>query len=427
MKKIIPLLLMLVLILCACGGQESAAPTTTEPTTVPTEPTVVTTGTEPSEPETTPSESTTPSEVTDPSETTESSESTEPSETEPTVPQATMPDVYEPETTEATEPKPTEPKPTEPQPTEPQYSDYTNPLTGEYISKPYKNRPYMVVIDNDNKQAQPHWGVGEADILWELPHEFNTSRLVAMYMNIDGIPRFGPTRSARPYQLSLTMGYDGIFIHAGHSPQAREELANTGWDHLDGVHADYSYYYRDKYRLENGIDSWHTMFTTSENVLKAIKDKGITASRGEVVDYGMQFAKDGTPDGKAADYIDIRFTKGGRRSELWYDADLGKYMKQQFAQVYTDANTGKAVTFENVLILEADVSVLPGYGYLAVDLIGSGEGYFACGGEYVSIRWSRSDTSSPFTFTLADGSPLTFGVGNTYAAVVKTGAPVSFA
>lgn len=405
MKKLIPLLLMLVLVLCACGGQEPAATTGPEPTTAPTEATIVTTGTEP---ETTPSETT---------EATEPSEITEPSET--TVPQGTMPDVYEPETTEATEPKPTEPEPT--------YSDYTNPLTGEYISAPYKNRPYMVVIDNDNKQAQPHWGVGDADILWELPHEFNTSRMVAMYMNIDGIPRFGPTRSARPYQLSLTMGYDGIFIHAGHSPQAREELASTGWDHLDGVHADYSYYYRDKVRLENGIDSWHTMFTTSENVLKAIKNKGITTSRGETVDYGMKFTQDGTPDGKAADYIDIRFTKGGRQSELWYDADLGKYMKQQFGSVYTDGNTGKAVTFENVLILEADVSVLPGYGYLSVDLIGSGDGYFACGGEYVSIRWSRSDTNSPFTFTLADGSPLTFGVGNTYAAVVKTDAPVSFA
>lgn len=411
MKKLVCLLLMISLLLCACGGQK-ADPTTatdnstapTENSTEPTENLTVTTGTQATEPSGEP-------EVTEPS--------SEPSEPETTVPSFSFPDVEDTEPTAPSESEPTEPPVVIP-------TDFTNPLTGEYITAPYKNRPFMVVMDNDNEQAMPHWGMSSADIVWEMPHEGNTTRFLGMFTDVSDVARLGPNRSARPYLLNLSMGYDAIFVHAGHSTQAAKDLETTGWDHIDGVKNDYSYFRRDKGRLDAGIDSWHTMYISGSNLLKAVANRGFATSRGDVVDYGMVFAPDGTPDGSAANSINIRFSKGGKKTDLWYDAELGKYMAQQRGKTLTDGNNGQAVTFENVLILKADVGTLNDYGALTVDLVGSGSGYFACGGQYVKICWSRSSTNKPFTFTLEDGSPLTFGVGTTYAAVIKDNAPVNF-
>ena len=36
----------------------------------------------------------------------------------------------------------------------------------------------------------------------------------------------------------------------------------------------------------------------------------------------------------------------------------------------------------------------------------------------IEICWSRSSESAPFVYTLPDGTPLTMGIGTTYAAVI---------
>jgi hypothetical protein len=96
------------------------------------------------------------------------------------------------------------------------------------------------------------------------------------------------------------------------------------------------------------------------------------------------------------------------------------YTAYQYGGKYTD-NGQTDMTFKNVLVLYADTKTVDSYGRLAVNLIGSGEGYFCCGGKYVPITWHRSDLNSSFTYTLKDGSPVSFGVGKTYIGVIPTG------
>lgn len=52
-------------------------------------------------------------------------------------------------------------------------------------------------------------------------------------------------------------------------------------------------------------------------------------------------------------------------------------------------------------------------------LIGSGEGHLAVNGQIVPIKWSRESLEKPFSYTLQDGTPVTLGVGNTYIAVTS--------
>lgn len=374
MKRIIGLCLLVCLLLCGCGEEELPVPGTTQPATEATEPTTET--------------------------------------TEPTT-EATEP------TTEATEPTT--------EATEPEDVAYRHPLTGAPLEEPLLARPYAVVIDNDNEQAHPHWGVSDVDILWEMPHEAGSTRMLGVLTDVSQTERFGPTRSVRPYLLSVARSFGAILVHAGGSPQGYEKLKETGWDNLDGVEGPGAgkYYYRDKERASR-VDSWHTMYITGENILKYTEKRGHDNTLEEMGNYQLQFAVDGTPaEGTAANTVTVRFRSGGKKSVFTYQADTGDYTMEQLGQSYTDANTGKKVHFENVIAIETKVGTIDDYGRLYQELENkSGTGYFACGGKMIPIKWSRANATDPFLFTLEDGTPLTLGVGRTYIAVICKGAPV---
>ena len=368
MKRLIALSLLLCLLLTGCTGQkpnpELTEPTTTAPTTEATEPTT---------------------------------EATEP-------------------TTEATEP-PTEP--TEPEPA------YRHPLTGEALEEPLLNRPYAVVFDNDCEQSIPHWGVGDVDILWEMPHEGGTTRMIGVFSDVSQTDKLGPTRSVRPYLLSVARSFGAILVHAGGSPQGYDLLKSTKWDNLAGVQGPGagSYYKRDKSRK---VDSWHTMYITGQNILKYTEKRGHENMLEEMADFGLQFDEDVVLFGADAKSVEIRFKEGGKKTTFTYQEDTGDYTMKQLGLNYTDDNTGKKVHFENILVLETKVKTIDSYGRLSQELEEkSGNGYFACNGRIIPINWSRDKATDPFCFTDLDGNPITLSVGKTYAAVIRTGAPVT--
>lgn len=360
MKRLLALLLVLSMFLCACA----AKPEETEPET--TASPVETTGTEP------------------------------PATTAPVEPETTEP-VTEPEETLL----------------------YHNPVTGEPLAEPMLVRPYAVAMDNDCKDSTPHWGCSRADMIWELPHEGGTTRMVGVFTSLEGIDKLGPTRSVRPYVLSVAQCFNAILVHAGGSPQGYSLLKETGWNNLDGVQGSGagSYYKRDKDRL-NKVDSWHTMYITAENVQKYTEKLGYSTTFAEPVDYGMTFAEDATPTGgQTANTITVRLKSGCKKTIFHYDETAGAYTAEQFGAAYSDGNDGTVPYFENVLVLKTSVSTLDDYGRLNVAMVGSGDGYFACNGQMVAIKWSRSSANDAYTYTLEDGTPLTLGIGKTYVFV----------
>ena len=368
MKRLIALCLLLCLVLCGCGEvtPQITEPSTTEPTTEVTEPTT---------------------------------EATEP-------------------TTEATEPTTTVP-PTEPEP------EYRHPLNGTPLDEPLLNRPYAVVLDNDCEQSVPHWGVGDVDILWEMPHEGGTTRMIGVFSDVSQTDKLGPTRSVRPYLLSVARSFGAILVHAGGSPQGYDLLDETDWDNLDGVKgpgAD-SYYKRDKSRK---VDSWHTMYITGQNILKYTEKRKHDNMLDEMADFGLQFDEDVVLSGSDANSVEIRFKEGGKKTTFTFQEDTGDYTMKQLGLNYTDDNTGNKVHFENILVLETKVKTIDNYGRLSQELEDkSGNGYFACNGNIIPICWSRDDATDPFCFTDMDGNPITLSVGKTYVAVVYKGAPVT--
>lgn len=310
--------------------------------------------------------------------------------------------------------------PTEPEVTE--VSGFPCPLTGELLPQKRNNRPFAVTINNI-VDAMPQCGIRDADILYEVLAEGGITRTLAIYHDLEKTGPIGSIRSARPYLLDLAMAYDAVYVHAGGSGDAYNDLSETGWDHIDGVRGSNasSYYYRDQDRLSVGYSLEHTLFITGEDVIAYAKERECEMTRPNGVSYGLQFAEEAAPNGVSAKNVTVDFASSSKTTGFLYNPDTGLYKASQYGGDYVDGFSGEPMQFKNVLMLTADTSYDSDGYRVYIDLTGTGEGFFACGGKMVPILWSRENAEAPFVYTLADGTPLTLGVGTSYIAITPYG------
>jgi len=306
-----------------------------------------------------------------------------------------------------------------------------NPLNGEPLDAPYTGRPLAVVINN-LRDALPHYGVGNADFLYELETEGGITRMLAVFSDLTDTGSIGPVRSARTFFSNIALSYDAPLVHCGGSVRGRNGYHDqtggkiSNWEHID-EQSNGSYFFRDMDRYNNQGYNWeHTLFTNGEKMQKALEAKGFIT--GQTMDYGLQFAEDVKLEGFIANKVVMNF-RGDKTSTFTYDADSGKYIMSQYKGSYIDAATGEDMTFKNVIALyTSQTNQHDGeYSRSYYELVGKGEGYLAVNGEIVKILWSRADLDKPFVYTLEDGTPVTLGIGHTYVGIASTTAePVTY-
>ncbi len=345
-----------------------------------------------------------------------------PEETEPTPP---------PTETEAITDPPTDP------PTAPPVL-YRNPLTGEPMDQPMTARPFAVMMNN-YKSALPIHGISQADILYEAVTEGGMTRCMGIFSDLTAAKNIGSIRSARRHFVSVALSYDAIYVHYGKSSvegrpdvAAQQYMDQTGINHMDGTSKGYPYFFESKDRINAGYnrgDECH--FLVGQRAIDYAKDNGFSLNRNKALDYGMKFDDEKVIVGKTANTVTAYFNEGGTPSSwtkytrLEYDKATKTYLSFQFGQKNVDGNTGEQLAFRNVLVLKAKTTTYAGK-LKVIQLEGTGEGYFACNGQLVPIKWSRKNAADPFTYTLEDGTPITFGVGKTYVAIVPGNATVTY-
>jgi len=369
MKRILPIMLAICLLLCACASEPDPAESTVATTAAPAVETTV------AAPEQT---------------TAAAEETTEAPEEETTAP------------TEATEPDP---------------GPHYNPLNGQLMDQAYNGRVFAVTINNV-EVALPLRGINSADLFFEMYVNSYATRGLALFSDVTDLVAVGSVRSFRQNFADIGLAYDAIVFHAGNGRYARG---------LDQIDANEGFGFRDNNRFKNQGYSWeHTLFATGEDLVEAATAKNFELKRSGR-DYGLRFVEDGTPvDGENATEIEIVLTldRATKRNIMKYDEDLGKYIFWQYGEEQIDENTGESIRFENVIVMLAEVENVDSY-HIA-DLNTSGEGYYACGGKIVPIKWAREAETDPFVFTLADGTVLNQGVGSTYIAIAPIGSPVNY-
>ena len=363
MKRIIALSLALVLLLCGCGGNTQTNDT----------------------PETTVS-----------------------AETEAAVPEATAEAATE--TTEA----PTEAP-----------EVYFNPLNGEILDEPFTGRIFANTVSNLEENL-PHVGVTQADVLIETYVNMNNVvRCLALFSDIESVEAIGSTRSTRPMFNDIAQHYDLILSHAGGSDQALEDAKNRGIDNFNidsWVVASTGASYRDtayKRSYEN------TLFGIGSGIKAYAESQGMEMNLER--DYGFRFTEDGTPaDGEDAQQVSVVLTYGQAKKEtvMKYDADLGKYVWNQYGKVMTDQITEETEAFTNVIIMFTEITT--NNIYHVTEFTNGGLGYYANGGKIIPIIWSCDGDNEPFRFMTEDAQDLLLGQGNTYIAICTPESPVTY-
>lgn len=330
-------------------------------------------------------------------------------------PEETVPTTPEP-TTEATEAPTTEPTtvPT----TEPPV--YYNPLTGEQIDAPYTGRIIASIVAN-TQDAIPHVGVTQADVLFEVYASTGVVRCMGLFTDVSDVEAIGSTRSTRLVFNDLTEHYDAILFHAGGYYDVLVDAENRG---ITNFNVDQLYRsttdpisaatgYRTKTRF-----SPHNLYVHGPGILEYLEANDIPRTQPEDKTYNFNFADNGTPEnGEPAMEIHAWFGKKTKDTNLLYDEEMGKYVWQQYwGKIMRDEITDEVEAFENVIYIKANTGSIGVFQTL--DLVGGGEGIFACGGKYIPIVWGCDDEQSPLWFTTTDGEPLTLGVGNTYIGIL---------
>jgi len=293
-----------------------------------------------------------------------------------------------------------------------------NPLTGELTDTDIsQTRPWAVLLNNI-RVALPQNGIGQADIIYELPVEGGITRILAMFQDIEGVGEIGPVRSARHYFTDLVLGHDAIFVHAGGSPRTYYAIRDRGVDNVDGVNGTGIEFYRDRARISRaGYE--HSMMTTDALLLEHIDSYGYRREHRPGFQTGLAFREDGTfADDRAADVVSVRVSNV-KTGVFDFDAATDLYAVSQYGEPHVDGVTDEQLKVTNVLVLFADFRVMDNEGRLDVDFRLGGEGYYITGGRAVPIRWSKGGYDAPFLYTLMDGAPLELRVGRTYVNIVN--------
>ncbi len=297
-------------------------------------------------------------------------------------------------------------------------AQYVNPLNGALLDEPYTGRVFASTICN-TENAIPHVSLNEADVVFEMFVNGGVIRNLALFSDIKSVEKFGSVRSTRPMFHQLAGMYDLIVLHSGGSNYSLNEIYRLGYDNFnidmwDIKHSGASY--RDK---DHGRSYEATLFGYGEGCYNYAESQGMRLEQPADMDYGLRFADEGTPaKGEAANTVTMDFNYYGNSkvTEMKYDAELDKYIYNQYGKEMRDLFTDEPEAFTNVIAITAKLYVED--IYQKADYAKGGEGWYACGGKLIPIKWTSEDGKSPIRFFEMDGTELKLERGNTYIGIM---------
>ena len=96
-------------------------------------------------------------------------------------------------------------------------------------------RPYAIVINNTPVAVKVQEGLNKAYLVYEIPTEGNTSRLLAFYKDIKEDLVIGTIRSARHNFIDFALESDAILCCFGWSIYAKNDLQAGSIDYFQGL------------------------------------------------------------------------------------------------------------------------------------------------------------------------------------------------
>ncbi|MDO4459927.1 MAG: DUF3048 domain-containing protein [Clostridia bacterium] len=303
-------------------------------------------------------------------------------------------------------------------------NEKTNLLTGEdTLTKEAQGKRSVAVMVNNIKNCLPQYGISAADVVYEVPVEYDITRLMCVYGDYTQVPEMCSIRSCRYYYPILAVGMDSIYIHWGlDMTVAKDTLERLENDHIDGDTGAYGLFGRDQDKLDEGYALEHTSTLDGPALPAAFEEAGFRTDIEEnyYKDTLFQFSEEPVvANGEECYEATVAFSSE-YYSTFNYNADDRKYYKQHSGNPHMDARSGEQLKFDNVLVLETEVGMLPddtsGRRKIEVNQKDA-RGYLLTGGYIQEIKWTKNSDFEKIVITDLKDNPVLLNTGKTYIAI----------
>lgn len=329
-----------------------------------------------------------------------------------------------------------------------------NPITGDEVESEdsLPARPVMVSIPNDTYGAVPQSNISYADIIYEFPVEGELTRLQAVYYS--KFPdEFGPTRSVRYYFVDLAREYQAAHVGYGWGKRAHSYMQSSDIPHINGMQ-DTDLFYRnsEKTAPNDAYIKWSDIqaradeegWFSERKTIKAFKFRddewkaAMKEQKAEAKDTVKKLKDSGDSEDQAAVSKAEALLAGpekassltvkslGCNSECVYNEETGKYDRFWYGEKYVDKETGKQLSFANVLVqkvhsdimIDEETGLEDEKGRLEINMNSSGEALLFTNGEVVKGTWSKKTPDSRTIFKDENGKQFRFSQGKTWVYVL---------
>ena len=308
---------------------------------------------------------------------------------------------------------------------------YRSELTNEWIDEDLKDqRPIAVMVDNE-KTALPHYGLTEADVVYEIMNSTlndRITRFMVLVKDWESITQFGSIRSVRPTNFMLAAEWNAVLCHDGGPFFIDTWVAKDYTNNFSGGFA----------RFSNGKATEFTEYITYDKYTNSNKGKtydGLKqrfANSKYTTTYNQyyegphfQFAADeqtfsDRSDADTATVVELPFPHN--KSTLKYNESTGTYDYYEYGAAHLDPLHDSAqLTFKNVILQNTTFSEL-GEGYLIYNAIDSGrDGYYITNGQAIEVTWTKSGESDiTVYYDKKTGKEIELNTGKTYISLIPS-------
>jgi hypothetical protein len=305
------------------------------------------------------------------------------------------------------------------------------PLSGKPLKLGAVDRRALLVKIDNVPLARPHYGINQADMVFEILVEGFVTRLAAVFHSQDP-QTIGNIRSARLADRSLAPMVRGALVYSGTSAY---EMPLIQSDAASGRYVDLSADYTGGYYRVTFRPGPYNMFTSAAAMRQAIVAHGADTPQ-QIPAWGFLAATDhtatiaGMDGGVAATELTIPYREDSSLVKYQYDSQTRTYARFQNSAGKSvrdvDGVNNQPIAASTVVVIYTEIWEVPqivdAAGSHAHDmrLTGTGTATIFRDGLRQQATWSRAADTDAFTFKNSAGERILLNQGQTWAHVVPS-------
>lgn len=301
-------------------------------------------------------------------------------------------------------------------------------LSRDEAAQVNNNLPVAVMVDN-LIDARPQFGLGSADLVYELLVEGGITRFMAVYLRQEA-ERIEPVRSARTPFLYLARELGAVLGHVGAAETAGPTDTQSQFGRWGVLHLD-EQFNPDAFRRDPARIAPHNAITSTDELRGHAYGLG-WQRQGEP--SAWQFKEDfapANPSSGGATVIDYAFFWGqsplGDYAATWrYDSGRNAYLRSTAGVAHVDGLTGEQLTAKNVIVQFDRIQIVNREGHVLYGSVGEGPAVIFQDGYTIEGAWTKTTREERTRYWDAEGKEIQFNRGTTWIAILPNGSPLDW-